>query len=107
MVICNSIYYHILRTADYNVKDIRDLQTVSSLERFGTFFQLQETILPILLHRPSARRVMNKIHKKLDDNSAGDNCNHDMLETIDCLEKNDPKVSNAILVFKNAEAFKF
>jgi hypothetical protein len=40
----------------------------------GSFcFQVQETILPILLHRPSARRVMNKMHKKMGEKT-GEKC---------------------------------
>jgi hypothetical protein len=36
---------------------------------------------------------MNKMHKRLDDKLTGDGCGHDLLETVQCLEKDDPEVN--------------
>ena len=46
--------------------------------------QLQESLLPILLRRPSAKRVMNKISKRLETDTSKEklNCEHDAIETI-------------------------
>ena len=44
--------------------------------------QIQETILPILLRRPSPRRVMNKICKKIHEKSQKILCCH---KEVECL----------------------
>jgi len=60
--------------------------------------QLQETILPYLLKRPSPRRMMNKIAKKihLDGKNSLKYCNHRKLECVECLPENDNEIHHAM-----------
>ena len=51
---------------------------------------VQETILPYLLKRPSPRRMMNKIAKRVHlDGKFRKKCLHGEVEHIDCLQPND------------------
>ena len=47
--------------------------------------ELQETILPILIRRPSPRRAMKKISKKITTDSKI-LCSHKQIETLDIVE---------------------
>jgi len=48
--------------------------------------QIQETILPILLRRPSPRRVMNKICKKIHEKSQKIRCCHKEVECLSAIQ---------------------
>jgi anoctamin-10 len=59
--------------------------------------QLQETILPIVLKRPSTRRVMNKIAKKV--HKEGDKskpCEHRQVDFLGCISTEDSQVRHAM-----------
>ena len=46
--------------------------------------QLQETILPIFLRRPSTRKIINKLNKRFEDDKDGNN-EHDSKEAEKCM----------------------
>ena len=51
---------------------------------------VQETILPYLLKRPSPRRMMNKIAKRVHlDGKFRKKCLHGEVEHVDCLQPED------------------
>ena len=54
------------------------------------FNHIQETILPYLLKRPSPRRMMNKIAKRVHlDGRFKKESKHQQVECVDCLKNND------------------
>ena len=56
--------------------------------------QLQETVLPFLLKRPSPRRMMKKIAKKLDNSHK--KCSHHSIECVKCLPEDDNEIAHAL-----------
>lgn len=59
--------------------------------------QVQESLLPIVLKRPSTRRVLNKVSKKLvkDKEGKGYECHHCEVSSIDCISKEDSRIAVA------------
>ena len=69
--------------------------------------QLQETILPIVLRRPSTRKILNKINKHFDekqndkkDASDNEKCMHCEVKTVKILSENDVQLAHAIFSLK-------
>ena len=71
--------------------------------------QLQETILPIFLRRPSTRKIINKLNKRFEDNKDGNNeqhskeaekCMHHEVEKIGLLPDHDNEIAHAIFNLK-------
>ena len=69
--------------------------------------QLQETILPIVLRRPSTRKILNKINKHFDEKqndkkAANDKelCMHSEVETVKTLSDDDIQLAHAIFSLK-------
>ena len=69
--------------------------------------QLQETILPIVLRRPSTRKILNKINKHFDekqnDKKASidkEPCMHCEVETVKTLSEDDNQLAHAIFSLK-------
>ena len=69
--------------------------------------QLQETILPIFLRRPSTRKILNKINKRFDDKEKdskvvkeSEQCLHAEVETIDTFPDDDCEIAHAIFNLK-------
>ena len=71
--------------------------------------QLQETILPIFLRRPSTRKIINKLNKRFEDDRVGNNeqhlkeaekCMHHEVEKIGLLPDQDNEIAHAIFNLK-------
>ena len=70
--------------------------------------QMQETILPIFLRRPSTRKLLNKInkrfeHEKQKDNNSKDekdHCMHCEEENVETLSHDDAQLAHAIFSLK-------
>ena len=71
--------------------------------------QLQETILPIFLRRPSTRKIINKLNKRFEDDKDGNNehyskeaekCLHQEVEKIGILPDQDNEIAHAIFNLK-------
>ena len=69
--------------------------------------QIQETILPIFLRRPSTRKILNKIHKRFDEKhrdskpvKESEQCLHREVETIDTFPDEDNEIAHAIFNLK-------
>ena len=63
---------------------------------------VQETILPYLLKRPSPRRMMNKIAKRVHlDGKFRKKCLHGEVEHVDCLQPEDKVLIIAVAVFRS------
>jgi len=61
------------------------------------FNHIQETILPYLLKRPSPRRMMNKIAKRVHlDGRFKKESKHQQVECVDCLKNNDQEIRHAM-----------
>ena len=60
--------------------------------------QLQETALPIVLKRPSSKKIMNKISKKISKGGKNSKiqCQHRQLEYIECLDCDDFEVERGL-----------
>ena len=60
---------------------------------------VQETILPYLLKRPSPRRMMNKIAKRVHlDGKFRKKCLHGEVEHVDCLQPEDKVLIIAVAI---------
>ena len=70
--------------------------------------QLQETIMPIFLRRPSTRKIMNKINKHFEadneqdekDVKRSEKCLHCEVETIKTISEEDVQLKHAIFSLK-------
>ena len=69
--------------------------------------QLQETILPIVLRRPSTKKLFNKINKHFDEKERDkkeptdkEECMHCELETVKTLKEDDNELAHAIFNLK-------
>ena len=69
--------------------------------------QIQETILPIFLRRPSTRKILNKINKRFDEKQKdtkpvkeSEQCLHSEVETIDTFPDEDNEIAHAIFNLK-------
>ena len=69
--------------------------------------QIQETILPIFLRRPSTRKILNKINKRFDEKhkdtkpvKESEQCLHSEVETIDTFPDEDNEITHAIFNLK-------
>ena len=71
--------------------------------------QLQETILPIFLRRPSTRKIINKLNKRFEDDKDGnkeqhskeaEKCMHHEVEKIGLLPDQDNEIAHAIFNLK-------
>ena len=60
--------------------------------------QVQETLLPIFLRRPSARRVMNKISKRVEPQEplTPEKCLHGEVRSVDKLVSDSPRIPEAL-----------
>ena len=57
--------------------------------------QIQETLLPIFLKRPSTKRIMNKISKRIDVQTH-EKCHHDQVGKVDELPKTSIQIPHAL-----------
>ena len=69
--------------------------------------QIQETILPIFLRRPSTRKILNKINKRFDEKHNDskpvkelEQCQHREVETIETFPDEDNEIAHAIFNLK-------
>ena len=62
----------------------------------GIFTHVQETILPYILKRPSPRRMMNKIAKRVHLEGKKTPCQHEQVEFIECLSCDDQEIHHAM-----------
>jgi len=58
--------------------------------------RVQESLLPFLLRRPSSRRVMNKISKRLDDGIGVEVCQHQEVKGVEQVEKTSLQIPHAM-----------
>ena len=69
--------------------------------------QIQETILPIFLRRPSTRKILNKINKHFDEKQkdaenvkGSEQCLHHEVGTINTFSEDDYELAHAIFSLK-------
>jgi len=58
--------------------------------------QIQESVLPILLRRPSAKRVMNKVSKRLESGASKEKCLHGHVDRVEVVAPSRVQIRNAM-----------